>query len=220
MIPPAAPRPSTLLLALKAGGFLAGSALGLALAWFFGFLYFVATLPDHVADSTTHTDAIVVLTGGSERLTTGMALLEKGLAGKLFISGVHRGVDVPDILKLARTHHPGLAAIPNAATVIVLGYAADDTVGNAAETAAWIEAERLSSLRLVTGAYHMPRSLTEFRQVLPNTTIVPHPVFPDAVKSREWWRWPGTAALLATEYSKYLAAITRHWFLPKKAPTP
>jgi uncharacterized SAM-binding protein YcdF (DUF218 family) len=214
MTTPKADRPSTLLLALKAGGFLAGAVLGLALAWFCGFLYFVATLPDRVADPVSHTDAIVVLTGGSERLTTGMALLEGGLAGKLFISGVHRGVDVPDILKLARSHHP------DHADAIVLGYAADDTVGNAAETAAWARAEGLTSLRLVTGAYHMPRSLTEFRQVLPGITIVPHPVFPDAVKSREWWRWPGTAALLATEYSKYVAAMTRHWFLPKKAPLP
>lgn len=214
MSEPKAVRPSTLLLALKAGGFLVGALLGLALAWFCGFLFFVATLPDHVADSDTHTDAIVVLTGGSERLTTGMALLEGGLAGKLFISGVHRGVDLPDIVKLAR------ASYPDHAEAIVLGYAADDTVGNAAETAAWAKAEGLSSLRLVTGAYHMPRSLTEFRQVLPGITIVPHPVFPDSVKSREWWRWPGTAALLATEYSKYLAATTRHWFLPKKASTP
>ncbi|MBC7952784.1 MAG: YdcF family protein [Rhodospirillaceae bacterium] len=201
-------------MALKAGGFLVGSGLGLALAWFCGFLYFVATLPDRVSDTASHTDAIVVLTGGSERLTTGMALLEGGLAGKLFISGVHRGVDLPDILKLARTGHPDTVGS------VVLGYAADDTVGNAAETAAWVKAEGLTSLRLVTGAYHMPRSLTEFRHVMPGITIVPHPVFPDSVKSREWWRWPGTAALLATEYSKYLAAITRHWFLPKKASSP
>lgn len=209
-----APRSSTLLLALKVGGFLFGATLGMALAWFCGFLYFVATLPDRVVDSATRTDVIVVLTGGSERLTTGMALLEDGLAGKLFVSGVHRGVDVADILKLAHPRHPDLAGL------VVLGYAADDTVGNAAETAAWIESEKLTSLRLVTGAYHMPRSLTEFRQALPGITIVPHPVFPDAVKSREWWRWPGTAALLATEYSKYLASIVRHWFLPKKVTLP
>ncbi|MBC7907561.1 MAG: YdcF family protein [Rhodospirillaceae bacterium] len=214
MTPPQPARPSTLLLALKAGAFLAGAGLGLALAWFCGFLYFVATLPDRVMDPASHTDAIVVLTGGSERLTTGMALLDGGLAGRLFISGVHRGVELPDILKLAHTGRP------DAASSIVLGYAADDTVGNAAETAAWVGSEKVTSLRLVTGAYHMPRSLTEFRQVLPGITIVPHPVFPDAVKSREWWRWPGTAALLATEYSKYLAAITRHWFLPKKASPP
>jgi uncharacterized SAM-binding protein YcdF (DUF218 family) len=214
MTEPRAPRPSTLLLALKAGGFLFGSLAGMAIAWFCGFLYFVATLPASVADPVSRTDAIVVLTGGSERLATGMALLEAGAADKLFISGVHRGVELAEIRKLARPHNSDVAG------TIILGYAADDTVGNAAETAAWVEAEHLGSLRLVTGAYHMPRSLTEFRQTLPGITIVPHPVFPDSVKSREWWRWPGTAALLATEYSKYLAAIVRHWFLPKKASAP
>ena len=208
------PRRSSLVSALRAGGFLVGAALGLGLAWFMGFLWFVATLPDKVEDTNSPTDAIVVLTGGSERLSTGMALLEEGKAPKLFISGVHRGVEVSEILKIARSQRPEPVGS------VVLGYAADDTVGNAAETAAWIAAERLTSLRLVTGAYHMPRSLTEFRQVLPGTRIIPHPVFPDTVKSREWWRWPGTAALLATEYSKYLAAIGRHWLLPKKVMSP
>ena len=200
-------------LALKAGGALVGVVLGGALAWFLGFLVFVATLPSRVDDLSTRTDAIVVLTGGSERLATGIALLRDGLAGRLFISGVHRGVDVGDILKLARVE----PAAPLDA--IVLGYAADDTVGNAVETARWVARERVGSLRLVTGAYHMPRSLAEFRRALPGVAITPHPVFPDSVKSREWWRWPGTAALLATEYSKYLAAEIRHWFLPRK-PSP
>lgn len=206
-LPPRRP----LWMALKIGGFLFGSALGLALAWFCGFLWFVATLPDRVDDDVSRTDAIIVLTGGSERLATGLTLLEEGRAGKLFISGVHRGVDVADILKLARGRQPELA------DAIQLGYAADDTVGNAAETAAWMRAHHLTSLRLVTGAYHMPRSLTEFRHAMPQVAIVPHPVFPDTVKSHEWWRWPGTAALLATEYSKYLAAEIRHWFLPKRS---
>ena len=199
--------------ALKAGGALLGFVLGMAIAWALGFLWFVATLPASVADQTTHTDAIVVLTGGSERLSTGMVLLEEGLAERMFVSGVHRGVEVPEILKAARTRRPELAG------AVVLGHAADDTVGNATETAQWVEREHVTSLRLVTGAYHMPRSLVEFRRAMPGAVIVPHPVFPDSVKSHEWWRWPGTAALLATEYSKYLAAEIRHWFLPRK-PSP
>lgn len=213
MTPPDARPPSRWRPVLRTGGFLLGAVIGLAGAWFLGFLWFVATLPARVDDATTRTDAIVVLTGGSERLTTGIALLRDGLAERLFISGVHRGVDVADILKLARTDRPELAG------AIVLGYAADDTVGNAVETARWVASAQVRSLRLVTGAYHMPRSLAEFRRALPGVAIVPHPVFPDTVKSREWWRWPGTAALLATEYSKYLAAEIRHWFMPRK-PSP
>jgi uncharacterized SAM-binding protein YcdF (DUF218 family) len=208
------PRFPYLRRAFRAGGLAVGTAVLAALVWCGGFLWFVTNLPDRVIDYATHTDAIVVLTGGSERLSTGIGLLERGLADKLFISGVHRGVEVSEILKLARTEQPELAG------AIVLGHAADDTIGNAAETAAWVRKENIASLRLVTGAYHMPRSLAEFRHALPDVAIVPHPVFPDTVKSQEWWRWPGTAALLATEYSKYVAAEIRQTLLPRKPPSP
>lgn len=208
---PPPPRPRRWRPLLKLGGVGAGLALGVAGVWFLGFLWFVATMPARVEDPVSRTDAIVVLTGGSERLDTGLALLRQGASERLFISGVHRGVEVADILKLARATPTGISG------TITLGHAADDTVGNAVETAQWATREGVRSLRLVTGAYHMPRSLAEFRHALPEVAIVPHPVFPQGVKSREWWRWPGTAALLATEYSKYLAAEIRHWFLPRKA---
>jgi uncharacterized SAM-binding protein YcdF (DUF218 family) len=199
--------------AIKAVGVGVGAALGLALAWCAGFLWFVAAVPARVEDPVTHTDAIVVLTGGSERLETGLRLLEGGFARKLFISGVHKDVDVTEILKITNVEYPQVACC------IVLGHSAGDTVGNGVETAQWMAREGFSSIRLVTGSYHMPRSLLEVRHAVPRAVIVPHPVFPDAVKSREWWRWPGTAALLATEYSKYLAAVVRQWFLPRK-PSP
>lgn len=202
------PRPMRPL--VRAGGMALLSLVLVVGIWGLGFLWFVATLPDHVEDESSHTDAIVVLTGGSERLTTGIALLREGRAERLFVSGVHRGVDLPDLLKLVRAEEPDLTG------AIELGHAADDTVGNALETSQWVERQHLSSLRLVTGAYHMPRSLAEFHHAMPEVTIIPHPVFPDTVK-REWWRWPGTAALLATEYSKYLAVEIRHVLLPRKA---
>jgi uncharacterized SAM-binding protein YcdF (DUF218 family) len=187
--------------------------LTLAGAWAAGFLWFVAAaVPERVEDDVTRTDAIVVLTGGRERVATGLALLQSDMAGRLFVSGVARGVDLADILRHSSPdQHPRPGQV-------VLGHAAEDTVGNAVETAGWAAGRGMASLRLVTGAYHMPRALLEFRRALPDTLIVPHPVFPDSVKSREWWLWPGTALLLATEYAKYGAAIVRHWFLPRKAP--
>ncbi len=172
--------------------------------WVIGLLWFASMVPERVVNTTTHTDAIVVLTGGSERLATGMTLLEKGLSRRLFISGVHRGVDKAEILRLAHAAGRGLA------DEVVLGHSADDTRGNAAETAAWIFGRDIHSLRLVTAAYHMPRSLWEFHTAMPGIRIIPNPVFPPAVKIRHWWMWPGTAALFVSEYSKYLAAILRH----------
>jgi uncharacterized SAM-binding protein YcdF (DUF218 family) len=192
----------------------AAAALGIVIgllagAWGAGLVLFAAGLGAGVEDRDTVTDAIVVLTGGSDRLTSGLVLLEAGKGRKLFVSGVHKAVDLPDLLR--RAHLPPSDALP----AVVLGHAADDTVGNAIETAAWMEAEGFASLRLVTAAYHMKRAALEFRRAMPREVIIPHPVYPDAFKTTEWWRWPGTAHLLATEYTKYLAARLRHLFFPK-----
>lgn len=177
-----------------------------ALAWSAGFLQFVAALPR--ADATPpegKVDAIVVLTGGSGRLEAGLDLLEAGRAQKLFVSGVYHGVDVATLLTLSQTAPRDLDCC------IALGYAAGDTTGNAQETAEWVAAEDFHSLLLVTANYHLPRSLLEFRAAMPDIAITAWPVHPPKVEIADWWRWPGTAKLLAGEYSKYLAAKLRIW---------
>ena len=184
--------------------------VGVVGAWLIGLILFAATVPNHVVDAESHTDAIIVLTGGSERMATGVTLLVSGRAERLFVSGVYQGADKAGILRAA---HASRAIPPELESAIFLGYYADDTIGNAAETAAWVASQDIHSLRLVTAAYHMRRSLLEFRHAMPGIQIIPHPVFPDSVRSRDWWRWPGTAALLATEYSKYLAAVVRSWLV-------
>ena len=83
-------------------------------------------------------------------------------------------------------------------------------MGNAAETAAWMRSRHYSSLRLVTSNYHMRRSLLEFSIALPEADVVPHPVAPNAVRLADWWRWPGTLALIVNEYNKYLFALARY----------
>ncbi|MBK1667998.1 hypothetical protein CKO28_08105 [Rhodovibrio sodomensis] len=185
---------------LLTGGLLAGLLL-IALAA--GFFHFAASLPDKVAEPARRTDAIVVLTGGSGRVSTGLRLLERRRADKLFVSGVYKGVDVSELLRVSQ-QAPGWLTC-----CVTLGYEAETTYGNAIETAAWVQRNGFGSVRLVTAAYHMPRSLLEFRRRMPEVTIVPHPVFPDHVKQDEWWRWPGSAHLLLGEYGKYLVARVR-----------
>lgn len=168
-------------------------------AWLGGFVWFAQSAVVYPAPSDTPTEAIVVLTGGRERVATGLALLEAGLAPRLFISGVHEEVTVPDLLEL----NPGIS--PATAAAVTLGRLATTTAGNAAETADWVAAEGIASIRLVTSAYHMPRALSQFRRRLGEVAIVPHPVDSDQVRVDEWWSWPGTASLLFSEYNKYLA---------------
>ena len=174
-----------------------------AVAWLAGLLWFATGLPSSVAEPERVTDAIVVLTGGSGRVHRGLQLLAEKRAKKLFISGVYRGVDVQELLRISQ-RSPG-----DLECCIALGYEADSTRGNARETASWMREQGLRSLRLVTAAYHMPRSMLEFHRVLPGAEIVPHPVFPEHVKQRGWWRWPGSASLIVSEYNKYLVALAR-----------
>ena len=178
------------------------------LLWLGGLVLFIARLPESAEQPDRHTDAIVVPTGGSERLQEGIRLLIHGSAGKLFISGVNVDTKTADLVASL----PAEAEKPPEALVdccIVIGHAADSTLGNAAETGAWMKAQGFHSLRLVTADYHMPRSLLEFRRAMPDMEILANPVFPDQVHREGWWRWPGTASLLIGEYNKYLLALAR-----------
>ena len=171
------------------------------LSWLVGLLWFAT--PPAADTQAAATDAIVVLTGGSLRLQSGIDLLRAGKGRKLFVSGVNQQVDLDDLLGVSG-HAPDWALC-----CIVLGHEADDTFGNAHETAQWIRRQGFRSLRLVTAWYHMPRSLLEFDRAMPEIDIVAHPVFPDQVKQERWWAWRGTAVLLVNEYVKYLGALAR-----------
>jgi len=186
---------------------LAGLASMMWLAGLALFVQSVEALEAAPADAN-ETDAIVVLTGGSERLSAGLDLFAAQKGKKLFISGVHPGLTLDRL--------PGNQKVPPdlRACCIALGHTAESTFGNAWETRAWMEGEGYHSLRLVTANYHMLRSLLVFRVVMPEFAIIPHPIAPDNVKLTGWWQFPGTASLLVTEYDKYLATVLRLWLMP------
>jgi uncharacterized SAM-binding protein YcdF (DUF218 family) len=177
-----------------------------------GFVRFANNLPTPTAD-TVKTDAIVVLTGGSDRISAGLALLEQGKAQRLFVSGVHRGVGVAELLKIDRTVAGTAAADPALGARIDLGDTAGDTFGNSVESAEWMRLNHFRSMRLVTADYHMRRALIEFRMAAPELEIVPNPVQPSpAIASGEWWRERAAFNLLVAEYGKYLVVKWRYQF--------
>src|SRR5262249_35504427 len=146
---------------------------GLAALLWFGF-----TMPDAAEEPSARTDAIVVLTGGEDRLETAFGLLQKGLASRLYVTGVGEKVTKPELLKRLGDPSAEIAAR------IELGFRAANTRGNAAETAAWFNSQSMRSLRLVTANYHMRRSLLLFRRALPDANIVAHPVVPKRLAVR------------------------------------
>jgi uncharacterized SAM-binding protein YcdF (DUF218 family) len=165
-----------------------------------GFIWFAARpAPEN---ESAPTDAIVVLTGGRLRLQSGMDLLRDGKGRKLFVSGVNQQVDLDELLRIS-----GNADWASCCTV--LGHEADNTLGNALETAQWMRQQGFRSLRLVTAWYHMPRSLLELNRAMPAIDIIAHPVFPDEVSGEYWWASRSTVLLLASEYGKYLGALVR-----------
>lgn len=171
------------------------AALAIGFLWF---LEIAAALPEAPLQRT---DGIVVLTGGGERVRTALALLIEDHAGRLLVSGAHPDVTLAELAATA-----GLPLAPLQARV-TLGRTARSTHGNAVETAAWAQAERIRSIRLVTAGYHMPRAILEIRRLLPpGVAVIPHPVQPLGLRGSGATGRARTWTLLAGEYAKLLGA--------------
>lgn len=144
--------------------------------WIFGFVLFLIAVtvvrPDADAGPS---DAIIVVTGGQNRVNTGLDLLADNKSGLLFISGVNDKVKIEELVRMWRADFDFIPCC------IILGHAAHDTEGNARESSAWIRRENIQSYRLVTSNYHMPRAWLEFRHALPNRQIIAHPIRPSSI---------------------------------------
>lgn len=191
---------------LRALGWFAAGAATTMLLWVVGLVWFVDTSLT-IRSDPSETDAIVVLTGGRSRLEAGLDLLGAGRAHKLFISGVNPHVDRIELMRAAGH------AVDDDLDRIVIGHDADNTLGNARETAGWMQQEGYSSLRLVTSWYHMRRSLLEFERAMPQTRIIAEPVFAGHDGER-WSGWVEVALLTVSEYDKYLATLVRPEIAP------
>ncbi len=192
----------------------AGIAATLAfIAGFWSFAEDVRQQPGEPPQS----QAIVALTGGSlERLTTGVRLLQEDKGERLLISGVNRIVTDNELYD-ALGVDPALGAC-----CIDVGRSAEDTLGNASETAAWARERGYTHLILVTDDYHMPRSLAELQLALPEAEIHPYPVRTRWTDPKLWRSDLGAASRLGSEYVKYLVIRGREALIglgePEAAP--
>ncbi len=171
--------------------------------WVIGFCLFSLYALSFKLTPPEATDAIVVLTGGGDRITTALSLLQEDYAPQMLISGVHKSVRHQDLV-------PDLS--PELKENITLGYRAEDTKGNARETADWIHQKQLSSVMLVTSFYHMPRSMLEVLHQNPGLKIIPLPVFPKSFNDSVDWIRTRYAWLLFVEYHKFIAVHLQYLF--------
>ena len=169
-----------------------------------GFYVFTNAVLGYVAIELPAADGVVVLTGGEDRIATGLELIEAGRGRRLLISGVNRAIPTKE--ELARRIGGREATYR---CCVDLGYQAQDTIGNAGEARAWAQTYGFRSLAVGTSAYHMPRSIAEFSLAMPGVRLLPHPVPSRHHRIEAWWRHPSTARLLAVEYVKFLAASAR-----------
>jgi uncharacterized SAM-binding protein YcdF (DUF218 family) len=132
------------------------------------------------------------------RLSTGVHLLEQRKGERLLISGVNRVVTDGELYH-ALNIDPELGAC-----CIDIGRSADDTLGNAAETAAWAREHGYTRIILVTDDYHMPRSHAELSVAMPEAEIHPYPVRTRYTDPELWRSDLGAASRLCAEYVKYL----------------
>lgn len=158
------------------------------LVWVLGFLWFAVSLPQP-ADRLT-TDAVIVPTGGAGRIAQGLAVLDAGLAKTMLVTGVDPEVTPGEFAAEFEVDEAQMDCC------VTLGFRAVDTRGNATETADWVEANAISSLRLVTTDWHMRRAARELDRTLPDNVKVVR----DAVPSE-----PSLASLFL-EYHKLLAS--------------
>lgn len=184
-------------------------SLGVLALWGVGLLWFQHTVHAYADPAVTKADtydAIVVLTGGSDRLRVGLELLAQKRAPIMMISGVASGVTIRDILSMNDVASVSGRVEPRA---IHLGYEAENTTGNALEVAHWAAENNVRKIVLVTSNYHMPRSLAECEFVMPHTQFVPYAVLPEKVKTEDWLSYEGTRELIVEQYNKYLGVLVR-----------
>ncbi len=174
--------------------------------WSGGLVWYLVQIHSYEnGQDETRTDVIVVLTGGSQRIITGLELLAKNYGRQLFISGVDKNIGVNGLLQ-AKGYPPNLAEN------VHLGYKAANTCENAKEVVEWMQANGYQSLRLVSSNYHMQRSLVEFDSEQANFKIIPHSVSPELFFKTEWkWKIESMSVVL-TEYNKFLMAIVINQF--------
>ena len=168
-----------------------------------GFVAFLSQVHGVEVKPSRNADGIVVLTGGSSRVSDAMELLAAGYGKRLLISGVHPTNAASDISRSLPDNQSLLRCC------VDLDRSAVNTRSNAAETRRWAHERGFKSLIVVTSNYHMPRAIVELSHAMPDIELVPFAVVGDKWRDEPWWTSGAAFRLLLSEYAKYVAAEMR-----------
>lgn len=151
-------------------------------------------------------DAIVAISGGDTKARTNEAiqLYQNGWANTLVFSGAAQDKSGPSNAAVMRQRAEN-AGVP--ASAILIDENSETTQQNAENSQSIFEQNDISSVILVTSAYHERRAELEFnRRAQGSVTVLSHPVASDDQWSAHWWWLTPTGWWLAlSEFAKILA---------------
>lgn len=178
----------------------------------FGFFIFDSRVPRSAPTLPAEPlDAIIVFTGGKNRVHTGITLFQQKAAPQLFISGVNKKSS-KNVLRLKNKPFPA-----DLRDQVTLDPEASNTYENAEETALWAQENHIHRALLITADYHMQRSLLELRARAPQVEWIPYTI-PDAFIMGPTGPWAFDRRTdylfqMTREYAKYLRAMGRSFMM-------
>ena len=120
------------------------------------------------------TSQIVILTGGTNRIKKGFEIInkfdEKSKKNiKILVSGTGKGFTKLSLQKKLNSNF----YLELIECCVELDSVSKDTYSNANETSKWVNKNKIKEILLITSNYHMPRSILEFNNIMPNLKILP-----------------------------------------------
>lgn len=127
------------------------------------------------------TDAVMVFTGSSDRISKGYQFFLLGFAKKIMITGYDypRYVQEPKARRLSDVSKKNISK-----DRVYIDLEAKNTIENAKNGADWAIKNHVKSILLVTTEAHMPRAYFELRRLLPDNVKVYTNAVPGKLKYR------------------------------------
>ena len=153
---------------------------------------------------------VVILTGGTNRIKEGFEVIykldKKSITNlKVLVSGTGKGFSK---LSLQEKLNPGFD-LRLIECCVELDSVSHNTYSNAIETSKWVSKNKIEEILLITSNYHIPRSILEFQNKMPNLKILYYPIIPKKHQINKWLKSFETFSLIFIEYCKYIIANVR-----------
>lgn len=149
-----------------------------------------------VGEAPRRAGAAVALGTSDRRTLTAISLLEQGMVGQVVVSTCETHVQAQTDLLAQQQVPPEASAIISPVT---------NTLEEAREVRAYLEARQVASVVVVTDAFHLRRARATWQHVLQDSGITLHVTAAEGTRAEtNWWRSPALRRSVLLEYVKLL----------------